>query len=124
PPDISLANSRWQVFGPTAPVIQNLALHAVASPVQSYSGAVLDTGVTDATIVVDWIPGGPETWGGLLVRYQDPANFLIARYYHDAIALYRCVNGGFTLLGIKGADGTAGRPHRPAGTPNGPTLAV
>ena len=122
-PETNAANSTWQMFGPAGVAIQNNALHVVGTPT-GYSGAVVNAGIADATIEMDWTIGSADAWGGPVVRYQDALNFLVVRYYQGNLGLYRYAAGGFTALGSATVGGAVGTTHHVAVTTSGATIAV
>jgi hypothetical protein len=60
--------------------------------------ATIDSGVSDATIAVDWTPGGESAYGAVVARATDAANYIVAYYWSGTLYLYRIASSGNLLL--------------------------
>jgi hypothetical protein len=123
-PETNAANSQWQIFGPASVAIQSNTLH-VSGTAASVSGAVVNAGIANATVSADWTVGSGTVWGGVVVRYQDAANFMVARYYLGKVGVFRFVAGTWVADGVEVAvSATAGSTHNLSVTMSGSTITV
>jgi hypothetical protein len=123
-PEINVPNSQWQTLGSAGVALQNGVLKLMSAPF-TLSGAVVNAGVADGTICADWNVGVKTGWGGVVVRYNDPQNFIVARYYVSAVALYRYAAGQWFLIASAATvNPVVGSTHSLAVTTSGATITV
>jgi hypothetical protein len=95
-PDINLPGHSWSVTGSGATLAGQRAWAAGAD----WAGilATIDSGVSDGTIAVDWTPGSESSYGAIVARATDAANYIAAYYWSGTLYLYRIASSGNLLL--------------------------
>jgi len=122
-PETNAANSQWQIFGPASVAIQSNTLHAGTGA--TVSGAVVNAGIANATVSADWTVGSGTVWGGVVIRFQDAANFVVARYYMGKVGVFRYVAGTWVADGDEvPVSAAAGSTHNLAVTTSAATITV
>src|SRR5205807_9405308 len=55
--------------------------------------ATIDSHSSDISASADWHIGSSQVWCGVLTRYSDDENYVLARYHDGEVALYQRQNG-------------------------------
>ena len=111
-PELSPAGTSWLVAGSPTPSVQSYQ-----ASITSGSGWVLATvnsGLANAVVGADVIPGNATGWGGVALRLTDANNFLFVAYRGSSneLVLSQVQNGAMTDLATGPALASVGERHR------------
>ena len=131
-PETNLTAGSWSVPS-GAPVILNARHVRVAEQGidANMVQGVIDAGVADGVMGVDWLPAASGTtsgypMGGLVFRMQDANNYWVVSngFWNYRLALWRVANGQRTLIASRDPGDPVGRQHRIEVRMNGPSIEV